>query len=986
MEKSQNSARNNEQDLVTRTIPTGFFIFSYNMKSAFQHTVFYLLSLFFSIFLSTISFAQEMEYEKIKGDISNEVYDLHFDKNGLLWVGHAGGISSYDGRKFRHYYNPEQLSAGMTGLCEDSSGRIWCYNFSGQIWYVEKGRLHLLKAYQYKNEIFFPRIGIFKNQLIATSSKSLFVYDLNTKKARYIHLGSNVGSLSVLNDKVVDWCEKYWAIYAGMGKKVTLLKKRFFPFNKAAALTNVSLNNFMYLYTNPGSTVYKLKVNKQIVSIVDSIKTDGYINTISLDQNDIWIHSKLLSTTTNSRNTIKGLNISDRQTSKNGEIYLASLEFGILRKRNKRTEHIEITNQNNVVNNIKFVNHKIIAGTNKGHVLILDSSLSKLYYKDLSKFGSIENILKVDSISVFIAPSIGLVKFDTRNNLFSNIIENRTVKDVTCFDNNFIYSTTTSIIYQFEENAIHNYEWMKKNFPSFNLRKESDIFFYSDPIRSRSSCIINDSILLISSINCINIITKTKSDELVFEKKQITGNSFLKRKDRIYFSNNVHGLFIWEYNRLRRINTTKDLKIFKLKFSGSDILIFSLAGIFNFNPQTEQLKRLNLIDIPHNTILDIEKINNDYLIATSEGLIKIPILIQPSDVQLSAIPVFCTVNQSDTITKNFFKLSHSENDLIFFYSAPWYGAKEDIEIIYRLTHNQKGFWQTTTAEEDFLHFPSLEPGNYSLEVKVRNRHTEKESNPATWNFVIRKPWWELLIARIFFGFVLGMVVYISIRRVYQKKLEKQFQIIEKQQAVLNERKRIAADMHDELGAGISSLQLMSEISALNTNETDIKDELAKINLTAKDLGNKVREIVWTLNPQNDSLENLLFFINKYGHEFFSKTKIHFKCILPESIPDIIITGGCRHHIVLMVKEIFNNIVKHANASEVSCTFSVEHEFEIRIHDNGKGFGKQEASGNGLKNIEERIKFLSGTWELDTQNGVSVHLQIPFQNLKNDLDT
>jgi two-component system sensor histidine kinase DesK len=88
----------------------------------------------------------------------------------------------------------------------------------------------------------------------------------------------------------------------------------------------------------------------------------------------------------------------------------------------------------------------------------------------------------------------------------------------------------------------------------------------------------------------------------------------------------------------------------------------------------------------------------------------------------------------------------------------------------------------------------------------------------------------------------------------------------------------------------------------------------------------------------------------------------------------------------MVKEIFNNIVKHANATEVSCTFSVDHEFEIRIHDNGKGFVKQEASGNGLKNIEERIKFLSGTWELDPQNGVSIHLQIPFQNLKNDLDT
>ena len=218
------------------------------MKYAVRHTACALLTLFFSTFLFTISFAQEDEYEKIKGDISNEVYDLHFDKNGLLWLGHAGGISSYDGRKFRHYYNPEQLSAGMTGLCEDSSGRIWCYNFSGQIWYVEKGRLHLLKEYKYKNEIFFPRIAIFKNQLIATSSKAIFVYDITSKKSKYIHLGSDVGSLSVLNDKVVIWCEKYWGIYSGINENVTLLNKRFFPFNKATALTNVSVNNFIYLY------------------------------------------------------------------------------------------------------------------------------------------------------------------------------------------------------------------------------------------------------------------------------------------------------------------------------------------------------------------------------------------------------------------------------------------------------------------------------------------------------------------------------------------------------------------------------------------------------------------------------------------------------------------------------------------------------------------------------------------------------------------
>lgn len=969
------------------------------MKSAFQHTVFYLLSLFFSIFLFTISFAQEMEYEKIKGDISNEVYDLHFDKNGLLWVGHAGGISSYDGRKFRHYYNPEQLSTGMTGLCEDSSGRIWCYNFSGQIWYVEKGRLHLLKAYQYKNEIYFPRIGIFRNELIATTKTGFFVFNTVSKKAQYFHLGTGYYSLAILDQKVIliDF-NKNWAVYEGIDKPILRIKEtRITGLSGAQLLFNSDKKNEFFLSQAPQNILYTIKIDSNQILFKDSIRSEGFINGISKNQNSIWVHTKISSKSLNTNEYIKNFNISDLIEDKNGTKWISSLSSGLYRinKKNEFKRNIsELLNIKERIVSVTGDSFYVALGTESGKLMLLEyvNGIKKKNEINLQGYGSVEKIFRGNNHEFLCASSMGLNMYNYKINHLKNIIKLRTIKDVFIGNKICIFSTTSEFLWINQYNNQRDTSWvnvLRTQFPFLGLQRSMMPGFYcSDITRTKSSCIINDSILFRSQKNGIFITTKSINEQLIYKNIPLLGNQLYPYKDRVLIGTINHGLLLWNKFQLKPILINRNILqgIRRIKEIGEKIFIFCDLGIFNFNPQTEQLKRLNLIDIPHNTILDIEKINNDYLIATSEGLIKIPINVQPASVHLSTNPVFCTVNQSDTITKNFFKLSHSENDLMFFYSAPWYGAKEDIEIIYRLTHNQKGFWQTTTAEEDFLHFPSLEPGNYTLEIKVRNRHTEKESNPATWNFMIKKPWWELLIARIFFGFVLGMIVYISIRRVYQKKLEKQLQIIEKQQAVLSERKRIAADMHDELGAGISSLQLMSEMSALRSNERNIKDELAKINLTAKDLGNKVREIVWTLNPQNDSLENLLFYISKYGHDFFSKTNIHFKCILPESIPVITITGGCRHHIVLMIKEIFNNIVKHANASEVNCTFSVDHEFEIKIHDNGKGFVKQQAAGNGLKNIEERIKLLSGSWNLDTHNGVSIHLQIPFQHLKNDLDT
>ncbi|MET0391916.1 MAG: 7TM diverse intracellular signaling domain-containing protein [Chitinophagaceae bacterium] len=195
-----------------------------------------------------------------------------------------------------------------------------------------------------------------------------------------------------------------------------------------------------------------------------------------------------------------------------------------------------------------------------------------------------------------------------------------------------------------------------------------------------------------------------------------------------------------------------------------------------------------------------------------------------------------------------------------------------------------------------------------------------------------------------------------------------------------ERKRIAADMHDDLGAGLSGLQLMSELSSRKMAAEELKKDVARISSSARELGDKVRDIVWTLNPENDSLENLVLYIHKYGHQLFEEPGLSFRMNMPDQIPPVQVSGAVRRHIFLLVREAFNNILKHAKASEVVCSFSATDHFSLTISDNGTGFPKDHRPGNGIANMQRRIAALGGQIGIDTQSGTTIRFTLALQSL------
>src|SRR4030095_255426 len=130
-----------------------------------------------------------------------------------------------------------------------------------------------------------------------------------------------------------------------------------------------------------------------------------------------------------------------------------------------------------------------------------------------------------------------------------------------------------------------------------------------------------------------------------------------------------------------------------------------------------------------------------------------------------------------------------------------------------------------------------------------------------------KPWWQSWWLRIGVLLLLGLIVTLLIRSYYKRKLEKQKMEFEKQKAVELERTRIATDMHDDLGAGLSSIRFLSEKVKRNSFSDVTKDDIDKMQFHSNELLEKMNEIIWAMNERNDSLEDLLFYTRYYIQEY-----------------------------------------------------------------------------------------------------------------------
>lgn len=327
------------------------------------------------------------------------------------------------------------------------------------------------------------------------------------------------------------------------------------------------------------------------------------------------------------------------------------------------------------------------------------------------------------------------------------------------------------------------------------------------------------------------------------------------------------------------------------------------------------------------------------------------------------------------------RLRSSMRRLEFHFTAPEFSAPENV----RFRHRLEGFeseWSDPSTERTVT-YSSLRPGRYLFSVVAGNSDQAWSTTPASLALVVLPMWWETWWARLA-GFLLvagalvGLARYWTHRR-YKERLAR----LEQTQRLELERKRIARDLHDDLGASLTHVSMMAEeLYEEHRDLAEMRAQSAKLAERMRTLARDLDAVVWAVSPKNDTLASLCAYLCQFALEYFRTTSIRCRVETSDAMPAVPLSPEARHHLFLAAKELMNNVVKHAAASQVQLAMRMDgDQFEFTIEDDGRGFcaAEAEASGrNGVRNLRARLVELGGTVEWASPGqGTRVRIRVPL---------
>jgi ligand-binding sensor domain-containing protein/signal transduction histidine kinase len=289
------------------------------------------------------------------------------------------------------------------------------------------------------------------------------------------------------------------------------------------------------------------------------------------------------------------------------------------------------------------------------------------------------------------------------------------------------------------------------------------------------------------------------------------------------------------------------------------------------------------------------------------------------------------------------------------------GAADRARFRYWMEYYERDW--SPPLDERHAYYGKLPSGRYRFHVAACNEDGLWNNQGSTLAVTVLPPfwqtWWFLTAAAVsLLAMLVGSVHYVS-----TQKLQRQVAVLRQHEALERERARIARDLHDQLGANLTQVALLGELA-----ETDkaLPDEVAaharQISQTANDTTRALDEIVWTVNPANDTLDGLVNYLCKYAQEYLALAGLRYRLEAPAQLPSIPISPELRHNVFLVAKEAVNNIVKHARASSVWLRLRLEPgRFMLDIEDDGRGLGAgaENKGRSGLRNMRKRMEDIGG---------------------------
>lgn len=295
-------------------------------------------------------------------------------------------------------------------------------------------------------------------------------------------------------------------------------------------------------------------------------------------------------------------------------------------------------------------------------------------------------------------------------------------------------------------------------------------------------------------------------------------------------------------------------------------------------------------------------------------------------------------------------------------------------------------WQEAGTEREAV-YRYLRPGAYRFQVMACNNDGIWNETGAEIRFMIRSHWWQRAWFQVLAGLAGAVLIAVMVGGMARRRNARRLARIERGHALERERARIARDIHDDLGSGLTRIMLLSRQAREEIDpDSPARGEVDQIGRAAEKLTQAMDEIVWAVDPRHDSLDSMVGYVGSAAQELLSTAGIRFRLEAPADPPDWQLSADRRHSLFLAFKEALHNVVRHAGAETVKVVFAIEDRaFTLSVEDDGQGFDPADpqsrvGGGRGLEHLGRRLAEIGGTCEVTSRagSGTKVSFRIPME--------
>ncbi len=911
---------------------------------------------------------------------SNHIYEIIEDKNGFLWVATDNGISRFDGKRFVNYTTKNGLpSNDVLQIKIENNGTIWvnCYkqppsyfdeinnrfvSFENNKTVVKSSNSLLYPTINPYGGIFFSNINgsmFFKNKKLENTSKSrysnIFINNelfniIITKQSAFLDSYSiynsknklvgkiesqnieNIRNLIIDGDKIFQIFKTKICIYKIKSIYPLKVEKKILLFNENLKWFSYSKNELAVLTSNGKAKIFDIKNYILKSEIINDNELNYYYKDVN---NMVWIATLNKGLLKYSTSTIRNINPENKI---NTNLLSISLnDKNSIFAGNHNGKILEVNKKNSIVHNLKMQNDAIwirgITAFNDSIYSISDFGYNinfgqNNYILSSKKYRlSIKTITKLNDSILLLGSSSGLYKLNIKKNSYTYLgFEKERILSINKINNQEFYFTANSGIYKYN--------------------------------------ILNNKISLIFS----NTSLKHDNIQNVF-KSENDGIWFNTFKGNLYYLNPKRKLFSIINSDNIPINITKIIEI------ENQLWISSKDGIYVLNtakfPKYSVRKISKSDGLNSNFINDITNKNDSVYVATSNGISIIPVSFKNKKYTIVPIVISARINNIAVPIKKSYSLEANQKNIILEIGAV------------NLTGHFKKFQYQINDSKNWYNLEGnilnllLKGGANNIVVRAIDQNNYKSKKTLNIKIEVAIPIQEQPLFWVAIVILFTGLIFIYF---FRRKLDKQKATFEKKIELEQQRNKITADLHDDIGSTLSSLQINSAVASmlLHENPEETRKILAKIESQSQNISDKIGDIIWSMKPGKEEFMTMSTRIKNFVNEILGSTNIQYEIKIDTNIDVFITNITMRKNIILIIKESVNNAAKYSNATLISVIITFKNNtIFLEIKDNGCGFEPTNLTGNGLGNIKRRTEELNGILNINSKINQGTVIQVSF---------